>query len=144
MGQEFSSPLIRAPAQVALVSRLPGNQLCVKTKASAILLSVLFMFTGARRWVKMPRSCSIGTCTNHSSLYDKTSGKALYAFYRFPCARKYPERRKQWADACCRKDRTTGKPWRPKDEVTGVYVCSAHFRTGRISFCVKDINIWHF
>nr|XP_033947254.1 zinc finger protein 271-like [Pseudochaenichthys georgianus] len=59
--------------------------------------------------------------------------KSKFSFFKFPSHEKQPGRRAQWARACARVDAITHKPWKPKDTVQYVYICSAHFISGQPS-----------
>ena len=76
----------------------------------------------------MPKWCSAGTCKNHH-LMQNEEGKTKFSFFKFPSAEKEPDRRRLWAGACARMD-AASKPWKPKDNVKNVYICSAHFNSG--------------
>ncbi|KAI4823346.1 hypothetical protein KUCAC02_011937 [Chaenocephalus aceratus] len=80
----------------------------------------------------MVKWCSAGTCRNHHSMTD-SDGKSKFSFFKFPSHEKQPGRRAQWARACARVDAITHKPWKPKDTVQYVYICSAHFISGQPS-----------
>ncbi|KAK5910561.1 hypothetical protein CesoFtcFv8_004385 [Champsocephalus esox] len=62
-----------------------------------------------------------------------SDGKSKFSFFKFPSHEKQPGRRAQWARACARVDAITHKPWKPKDTVQYVYICSAHFISGQPS-----------
>ncbi|XP_034088602.1 uncharacterized protein LOC117557035 [Gymnodraco acuticeps] len=80
----------------------------------------------------MVKWCSAGTCRNHHSMID-SDGKSKFSFFKFPSHEKQPGRRAQWARACARVDAITHKPWKPKDTVQYVYICSEHFISGQPS-----------
>nr|XP_033946649.1 uncharacterized protein LOC117452249 [Pseudochaenichthys georgianus] len=80
----------------------------------------------------MVKWCSAGTCINHHSMID-SDGKSKFSFFKFPSHEKQPGRRAQWARACARVVAITHKPWKPKDTVQYVYICSAHFISGQPS-----------
>nr|XP_033952026.1 uncharacterized protein LOC117456304 [Pseudochaenichthys georgianus] len=80
----------------------------------------------------MVKWCSAGTCRNHHWMAD-SDGKSKFSFFKFPSHEKQPGRRAQWARACARVDPITRKPWKPKDTVQYVYICSAHFICGQPS-----------
>ncbi|KAK5907125.1 hypothetical protein CesoFtcFv8_005006 [Champsocephalus esox] len=62
-----------------------------------------------------------------------SDGKSKFSFFKFPSHEKQPGRRAQWARACARVDAITHKPWKPKDTVQYVYICSAHLISGQPS-----------
>ncbi|KAI4799579.1 hypothetical protein KUCAC02_016828, partial [Chaenocephalus aceratus] len=81
----------------------------------------------------------IDGCINNSMVSDSNlsvfslSSNLPAKELRFPSHEKQPGRRAQWARACARVDAITHKPWKPKDTVQYVYICSAHFISGQPS-----------
>ena len=71
----------------------------------------------------MPKPCSFGLCKNNSS--DKA-----FRFFQFPRSDLDAKRRRLWAIRCGRK-RQDGSTWEPNPNTPYVYVCSAHFISGK-------------
>lgn len=80
----------------------------------------------------MVKWCSAGACKNNHYM-KKEDGTQQYSFYRFPSHLKESVRREKWAKACNRLDPVTKKAWAPRHEAKAVYLCSAHFISGKKS-----------